>query len=251
MSKPLQEDQNKPVRLAKAMADAGLCSRREAERWIEAGRVTLNGQPQTTPAVTVTPDDEVLVDGKPIQNKPEQPRLFLYNKPSGIICSAVDPEGRPTVFDKLPKRLPRLVLVGRLDLNSEGLLLLTTDGALAGQLMHPSTNLERTYKVRFRGDLSAANITELGKGVEIEGIQYRPAKVKIVGDTKGGSNSWAEVTIHEGKNREIRRLFNHFGLQVNRLIRVKYGPFELGNLDTNGLQEISTAELNKFMQSLG
>jgi len=142
---------SKPIRIAKAMADAGLCSRREAERWIEAGRVVLNGKTLDTPAVTVTEADDIQVDGNPLQNKPDQPRIFLYNKPSGIICSASDPEGRPTVFEKLPKKLPRLILVGRLDLNSEGLLLLTTDGELAGTLMHPSTNLERTYKVRFRG----------------------------------------------------------------------------------------------------
>lgn len=241
------------IRLAKAMADAGLCSRREAERWIEAGRVQLNGQLQTTPAVTVTADDEILVDGKPIGQKPEQPRLFLYNKPAGIICSAVDPEGRPTVFDKLPKRLPRLVLVGRLDLNSEGLLLLTTDGELAGKLMHPSTELERTYKVRFRGDLSQRHIEELGKGITIEGTHYRPAVVNMLetkASAKGGANHWAEVTLTEGKNREIRKLFNHYGLQVNRLMRIQYGPFKLGNIATNGLYEVPEAEMLKFVSSL-
>ena len=242
---------SKPIRIAKAMADAGLCSRREAERWIEAGRVVLNGKTLDTPAVTVTEADDIQVDGNPLQNKPDQPRIFLYNKPSGIICSASDPEGRPTVFEKLPKKLPRLILVGRLDLNSEGLLLLTTDGALAGTLMHPSTNLERTYKVRFRGDLTDAQIKELGEGITIEGIHFRPAKVKLLGTTRGGSNNWATVTITEGKNREIRRLFNHFGLQVNRLIRLQYGPFELGDLTTNALKEIDQATVNNFIKTLG
>lgn len=241
----------KPIRIAKAMADAGLCSRREAERWIEAGRVVLNGKTLDTPAVTVTEADDIQVDGNPLQNKPDQPRIFLYNKPSGIICSASDPEGRPTVFEKLPKKLPRLILVGRLDLNSEGLLLLTTDGELAGTLMHPSTNLERTYKVRFRGDLTDAQIKELGEGITIEGIHFRPAKVNLLGTTRGGSNNWATVTITEGKNREIRRLFNHFGLQVNRLIRLQYGPFELGDLTTNALKEIDQATVNNFIKTLG
>jgi 23S rRNA pseudouridine2605 synthase len=242
--------QTNKIRLAKAMADAGLCSRREAERWIEAGRVELNDKPQTSPAITVSAADKVVVDGVEIGQKPEKPRLFLYNKPSGIICSADDPEGRPTVFDKLPKKLPRVVLVGRLDLNSEGLLLLTTDGAFAGQLMHPSTNLERTYKVRFRGDLKPEYVEALAKGITIDGTHYRPAKVVLLGD-KGRSNHWAEVTITEGKNREIRRLFNHFGLQVNRLMRIKYGPFELGDISTNGLLEIPEADVLKFMKTLG
>ena len=243
--------QTDKIRIAKAMADAGLCSRREAERWIEAGRVVLNGEKLETPAVTVTETDEILVDGKPLQSKPETPRIFLYNKPAGIICSASDPEGRPTVFDKLPKKLPRLILVGRLDLNSEGLLVLTTDGALAGKLMHPSTNLERTYKVRFRGDLSDVQIKQLADGITIDGTHYRPAQVNLLGTTRGGSNNWATVTITEGKNREIRNLFNHFGLQVNRLIRLQYGPFELGELPTNGLQEIDEETVHEFLKSLG
>lgn len=242
---------SKPIRIAKAMADAGLCSRREAERWIEAGRVVLNGETLETPAVTVSAEDDIQVDGKPLKGKPEQPRIFVYNKPSGIICSASDPEGRPTVFDKLPKKLPRLILVGRLDLNSEGLLVLTTDGELAGTLMHPSTNLERVYKVRFRGDLTDDQIKQLADGITIEGINYRPAKVNLLGTTRGGSNNWATVTITEGKNREIRKLFNHFGLQVNRLIRLQYGPFELGDLTTNALKEIDAATVNKFIKTLG
>lgn len=240
----------KKTRLAKAMADAGLCSRREAERWIEAGRVHLNGVLQTSPAITVTEADTILVDGQELGQKPVTPRLFLYNKPAGIICSAADPDGRPTVFDKLPKKLPRLVLVGRLDLNSEGLLLLTTDGALAGQLMHPKTNLIRTYKVRFRGELTADYIQRLSQGVTIERMHYRPAKVVLLED-KGSSNHWAEITITEGKNREIRKLFNHFGLQVNRLLRVQYGPFVLADLATNGLREIPVAEVTSFLKKLG
>jgi len=241
--------QTTKIRLAKAMADAGLCSRREAERWIEAGRVQLNGVVQTSPAITVTAADTVVVDGQVIGQKPSQARLFLYNKPVGVICSASDPEGRPTVFDKLPKRLPRLVLVGRLDLNSEGLLLLTTDGALAGTLMHPETSLIRTYKVRFRGELTADYIQRLAKGVTVEGVHYRPAKVVVLED-KGRSNHWAEVTITEGKNREIRKLFNHFGLQVNRLVRVQYGPFTLADLATNGLKEVPVTDVTAFLKTL-
>jgi 23S rRNA pseudouridine2605 synthase len=230
----------KPERIAKRMAAAGLCSRREAERWIEAGRVVVNGVQLDSPAHTVTLADEIIVDGIPLpQQAPTQ--VWLYHKPVGVVTTARDPQGRPTVFEQLPADLPRVVTVGRLDLNSEGLLLLTNDGELAEQLMHPRNELPRTYKVRAHGALPADLGARLAQGVTIEGIRYRPMTSKIQAGT--GQNHWLELTLHEGKNREIRKVLNHFGLQVNRLIRTSYGPFHLAKLAAGAVVTAPSAKL--------
>ncbi len=226
------------IRLAKAIADAGICSRRQADKLIAEGRVHLNGNLQTSPAITVTDADHIEVDGTPLPRTDILPRLFMYHKPAGIMCTTDDPQGRPTVFDKLPKNLPRLILVGRLDLNSEGLLLLTTSGELAGKLMHPDSNLERAYKVRFRGYLTDKTIETMRNGVTIDGMHYRPMDVEVLKGNEESANQWAIVTLTEGKNREIRNVFEYFSLQVNRLIRLSYGGFELGNMPTNKLMEV-------------
>lgn len=233
-------------RLAKAIADAGICSRREAERRIEAGRVQLNGKVQTSPAINVSGTDTVLVDGNTINWTDKKRRVFAYNKPAGIICANTDPEGRPTLFDTLPKNTPRLVLVGRLDLNSEGLILLTNDGAFAGELMHPKHELERVYKVRFRGDLTREKRAAMAKGPTIDGVHYRRVDVRPQKQASEGSNQWAEVSLHEGKNREIRKVFEHFGLQVNRLMRLSYGGISLGSLTTKALRELTPEEVKQL-----
>lgn len=240
-----------PRRLAKAIADAGVCSRREAERRIEAGRVELNGQAQTSPAINVTEKDEVKVDGRPLNLGLKDLRVFAYHKPSGVICSATDPEGRPTVFETLPKNTPRLVLVGRLDLNSEGLLLLTNSGEFAGKLMHPKHKLERVYKVRFRGDLDDDTLKDFAAGPTVEGVRYRTIKVTPTKKSSPGANKWAEVTLLEGKNREIRRVFEHSGLQVNRLIRTAYGGISLGDLSTKALRELTPEEVSLLQKKVG
>lgn len=236
------------LRLAKALAQAGLCSRREAERWIEAGRVHLNGKKQTSPAVNVTHNDTILVDGKPLPNTQEK-ALYIYYKPPGVICTANDPQGRKTVFDALPKNLPRLMLVGRLDLNSEGLLLLSTDGGLAGELMHPKNKLERIYKVRFRGEFTPEVQQQLTSGVVVDGMHYQP--FKILNHKEGtGTNNWAEISITEGKNREIRRVFEHLGLQVNRLIRTSYSGITLQSMLPGQWRKLSKAEAKPLLELL-
>lgn len=243
-------------RLAKAIADAGVCSRREAERRIEAGRVTLNGQAQTSPAINVEATDKVTIDGRPVKWKDKPLRVFAFHKPTGLVCSNTDPEGRPTVFDKLPKNAPRLVLVGRLDLNSEGLLLLTTSGEFAGELMHPKNQMARVYKVRFRGDLTPEVTATMAAGHEIDGVNYRPVEVKLTNtastaDRQQRANQWAEVRLHEGKNREIRKVFKHFGLQVNRLIRLAYGGVSLGDLPPGKLMELPAETVKALQIQLG
>ena len=225
----------KKERIAKKMAEAGLCSRREAERWIMAGRVTVNGKKLDTPACVVGDDDVVLVDNKPLKSK-EKTRVWLYHKPVGLVTTARDPQGRPTVFEKLPKSLPRVISVGRLDLNSEGLLLLTNDGGWARKMELPSSHLERTYRVKVHGNLTGEVLSRLSKGVKIEGVQYAPARVVI--EKKQGTNTWIRITLTEGKNREIRRLMAFFGLKVAKLIRISYGPYELGDLKAGEVKEV-------------
>lgn len=225
------------MRLAKRMADAGLCSRREAERWIEAGRVVVNGTAITTPATLVMPEDEVAVDGTPIGGASAE-RVFLYHKPAGLLTTHRDPQGRQTVFDTLPKSLPRVVSVGRLDLDSEGLLLLTTSGALARRLELPCTGLERIYRVRVRGTPTPRAIAQMANGLVVEGVRYGPIQVRLETEKATGVNRWVEVTLTEGKNREIRRVFEHFDHRVSRLIRVSYGPFALGNLKPGEVREV-------------
>ncbi len=225
----------KKERIAKVMAAAGLCSRREAERWIESGRVIVNGDVLTTPAKTVDGNDRILVDGKPLAGKQER-RLWCYHKPAGVMTTHRDPQGRPTVFDKLPPQLPRVVSVGRLDFNSEGLLLLTTDGGLARELELPARGWKRRYRVRVHGKVTPEIVGRLQKGVKIEGVSYAPCQIEI--ERQQGTNTWVIMTLTEGKNREIRRMMSFFGLEVTRLIRVSYGPFQLGNLAVGAVREV-------------
>ena len=228
----------KKERIAKKMADAGLCSRREAERWILSGRVQLNGKVLETPACVVGDEDTVLVDGKPLAQK-SQTRVWMYHKPAGLIVSAHDPQGRSTIFEHLPKNMPRVISVGRLDINSEGLLLLTNNGAWARKMELPANGWERTYRVRVHGVVSGEMLGRLGKGVKVDGVQYAPCQVEV--ERKQGTNTWLKMTLHEGKNREIRKLMKFFGLEVSRLIRISYGPYQLGTLKPDAVQEAPCA----------
>src|SRR5215831_6282126 len=227
----------KTERIAKVIARAGLCSRRDAERWIDAGRVSVNGTTLTTPAFTVGAGDAILVDGKPLP-RAEAPRLFLYHKPLGLVTTARDEKGRATVFSNLPSGMPRVVSVGRLDLNSEGLLLLTNDGGLARYLELPANALKRRYRVRAHGTIRAADLARVAKGVTIEGIHYGPIDAKLE-RAQTSSNTWLVVTLQEGKNREVRKIMAHLGLEVSRLIRTAYGPFELGDLPPGAATEVA------------
>lgn len=228
-------DTPKGERIAKRLARAGLCSRRDAERWISQGRVAVDGKVLTTPAVVVTEASEITVDGKPIP-EPERPRLFRYHKPSGLVTTTRDPQGRPTIFERLPPGLPRLVSVGRLDLTSEGLLLLTNDGELARHLELPSTGWLRRYRVRAFGAVDEKALRTLAHGVTIDGVAYGPIEARL--DRTQGSNIWLTLSLREGKNREARRVLEHLGLKVNRLIRIAYGPFQLGELARGQVEEV-------------
>ena len=232
----------KGERIAKVVARAGVCSRREAERYIEQGRIAVNGQVLTSPAVTVLPTDKITVDQKPLPEK-EKTRVWRYHKPAGLITSHKDPQGRPTVFDSLPETLPRVISIGRLDFNSEGLLLLTNDGELARRIELPSTGWVRRYRVRIHGEMTPDIMEKLAQGICIDGIRY--AGVQVVVDKKQGSNTWLTVSLKEGKNREIRKLMEFFDLQVTRLIRIAYGPFQLGTLPEGGIDEVKTKVLTE------
>jgi 23S rRNA pseudouridine2605 synthase len=229
-------------RIAKAIARAGLCSRREAEAWIAAGRVAVNGAVITSPALNVTAADKVSVDGKALPTR-ERTRLFLYHKPAGLVTTHADPQGRPTIFQALPKHLPRLISVGRLDLNTEGLLLLTNDGGLARVLELPATGWLRRYRVRAHGRITQAALDALRGGVTIDGIRYGAIDATL--DRVQGANVWLTFAIREGKNREVRNVLDHLGLKVNRLIRVSYGPFQLGDLPEGEVEEIKTRHLRE------
>ena len=229
-------------RIAKVIARAGLASRREAEAWIAAGRVAVNGATISSPALNVGPADSIVVNGEPLPRR-ERTRLFLYNKSRGLVTTNSDPQGRPTIFAALPKHLPRLISIGRLDLNTEGLLLLTNDGALARVLELPATAWLRSYRVRAYGRVTQEALDGLKRGVTIDGIRYGAVEATL--DREQGSNVWLTFAIREGKNREVRNVLRHLGLQVNRLIRVSFGPFELGALEDSAVSEVETSELRK------
>lgn len=224
-------------RIAKVIARAGICSRRDAERLIGEGRVKMNGKVLTTAATNVTAKDVILIDGQPLPQK-EATKLWRYHKPGGLVVSNHDPQGRPTVFEKLREQLPRVVSIGRLDINTEGLLLLTNDGELARFLELPATGWLRKYRVRAFGHVDAASLEKLAKGVEVDGVRYGPIEAKI--ERVQGDNTWLTIAIREGKNREVKRICEHLGLQVNRLIRTAFGPFVLGELPRGGIEEVPT-----------
>lgn len=244
---------HKEERIAKRIARAGLCSRRDAERWILEGRVSVNGKVLDTPAFLVSDNDQIVVDGKSLQSKAET-RLWLYHKPAGLVTTHKDERGRETVFDKLPADLPRVVSVGRLDLNTEGLLLLTNDGALSRYLELPSTGWSRKYRVRVKGRIQTDRLKALEKGITVEGVRYGSIKVQV--DQSGeGANSWLTLSLKEGKNREIRRVMEAINLKVNRLIRVSYGPFDLGKIERGAVskvpEKVLKAQLAKFFKEQG
>lgn len=232
---PSSDEAAKPERVAKVIARAGLCSRRDAERWIEMGRVNINGKPLITPAMTVLPTDIVEVDGKPLPER-EAARLWRYHKPAGLVVSHRDEKDRASVFDKMPEDMPRVISIGRLDINTEGLLLLTNDGALKRQLELPSTGWLRKYRVRVNGTPEDHTLEPLRRGVVSEGEKFQAMEVAF--DRQQGANAWLTVGLREGKNREIRRAMDEVGLKVNRLIRISYGPFRLNELRPGEVEEV-------------
>ena len=229
-------------RIAKRLARAGLCSRREAEAWILAGRVAVDGKVLDSPAFTVTAASRIAVDGKPIPES-QPTRLWRFHKPTGVLTTTRDPQGRPTVFDDLPRNLPRVIAIGRLDFNSEGLLLLTNDGELARRLELPATGWVRRYRVRVMGQVNPARLAGLERGAEIGGVRYGPIRAHL--DRQLASNAWLAISLAEGKNREVRRVCEHFGWPVQRLIRVAFGPFQLGNLPTGAVDEVPAKALRE------
>ncbi|HEX8432225.1 MAG TPA: pseudouridine synthase [Longimicrobium sp.] len=233
--------------MAKLLARAGIASRREIERMIEDRRIALNGAPVETPATLLTSLAGVTVDGTPVK-APSAARLFAFHKPAGVLTAERDFSGRPTIYDRLPKDLPRMIPVGRLDFNTEGLLLLTNDGELKRQLELPSSLVERTYRARAFGEVSQEQLEELITGVEIEGIRYGQIDANLERST--GRNQWIEMRLTEGKNREVRRVLEHLGLEVSRLIRTAYGPFYLGDMPPGSLLEIPQHQLVEFRKGL-
>ena len=227
-------------RIAKRLARAGLCSRRQAERWIAEGRVEVDGRRLASAAHVVGEGSVITVDGRPLPAAGPA-RLWRYHKPRGLITSHRDPEARPTVFEHLPDELPRVISVGRLDLDSEGLLLLTTDGDLAAKLQSPRTGWRRCYRARVYGVLDEARLAYLAQGLSIEGVEYGPIEATL--ERRLGRNAWLVVSLREGRNREVRRALAHLGLAVNRLIRTAYGPFELGRLRPGRLAEVAPETL--------
>jgi 23S rRNA pseudouridine2605 synthase len=222
-------------RLAKIIARSGFCSRRDAEKLIADGRVTLDGEPVSQQGTRGREDQTIAIDGRPLK-QPEPTRLWRYHKATGLVTTHRDPQGRPTVFEKLPDRLPRVVSVGRLDINSEGLLLLTNDGAFARQLELPAAGWERKYRVRLFGRISQADLDKLALGTTIDGVRYGPVIADL--ERARGHYAWASVSLKEGKNREVKRLMESLGCKVARLIRVQFGPFHLGQLEPGHVEEI-------------
>ncbi len=222
-------------RIAKVLARAGIASRRDAERMIQAGRISVNGTKIDSPALNVTDADRITVDGKPLA-EPEPPRIWLYHKPLGLVTTARDEQGRTTIFDGLPPEMPRVMSIGRLDINSEGLLLLTNDGGVKRRLELPSTGWLRKYRVRINGRPEDRAFEPLRKGLTIDGERFQPMEVSL--DRQQGANAWITIGLREGKNREIRRAMEELGFPVNRLIRISYGPFQLGTLKPGAVEEI-------------
>lgn len=248
---PPSADRPDGDRIAKLLARAGIASRREIERMIADRRVAIDGKPVDTPATFLTDLKGVTVDGKPVA-APEPTRLFAFHKPTGLITAERDPMGRPTIYsalvNALPKRTPRLMPIGRLDLNTEGLLLLTNDGELKREMELPSSGIPRIYRARTFGDVTQEQLEELIDGISIDGVNYGPIDANLERST--GRNQWIEVSITEGKNREVRKVLEHLGLQVSRLIRTAYGPFELEDLPRGRVREIRKHELGKFRSRL-
>jgi 23S rRNA pseudouridine2605 synthase len=224
-----------PTRIAKTLARAGLCSRREAERWIAAGRVKVNGKVLASPARDVGKGDYIEVDGQPLPARAPT-RLWRYHKPKGLVTTHRDPQGRPTVFENLPSGLLRVISVGRLDFNSEGLLLLTNDGTLARHLELPATGWRRRYRVRAHGRIKQADLDKLKDGVEIEGVRYGAIEATL--DSVQGTNVWLTLALREGKNQEVRKILHNLGLEVNRLIRISFGPFQLMSLEPGAIEPV-------------
>lgn len=248
---PPSADRPDGDRIAKLLARAGIASRRKIERMIADRRVAIDGKPVDTPATFLTDLKGVTVDGKPVA-APEPTRLFAFHKPTGLITAERDPMGRPTIYsalvNALPNRTPRLMPIGRLDLNTEGLLLLTNDGELKREMELPSSGIPRIYRARTFGDVTQEQLEELIDGISIDGVNYGPIDANLERST--GRNQWIEVSITEGKNREVRKVLEHLGLQVSRLIRTAYGPFELEDLPRGRVREIRKHELGKFRSRL-
>ena len=246
MSEKDDDSRSKGERIAKRIARAGLCSRREAERWIAAGRVAVDGRVLDSPAFAVLPHHRIVVDGRPLAES-APPALWRYHKPAGLVTTNRDPQGRPTVFERLPPDLPRVISVGRLDLTTEGLLLLTNDGDLARFLELPSTGWTRRYRVRVNGRPDEAALARLAEGVTVAGIRYGPVHARL--DRRQGANAWLTMSIREGKNREIRKLCAHLGLTANRLIRIGYGPFQLGKLAAGAVEPVPERVLRQQLSN--
>jgi 23S rRNA pseudouridine2605 synthase len=239
---PIEAGQPSEERIAKVIARAGIASRRDAEAMIAEGRVTLNGEVLSSPAINVKPEDRITVDGEPLPAK-ERTRLWIFHKPRGLVTTARDPQGRPTVFESLPEEMPRVVAVGRLDINTEGLLLLTNDGGLARVIAHPDTGWLRRYKVRAHGEITQEQLDILREGITIDGIDYGPIEARL--DRIQSDNVWLTMGLREGKNREIKTILEHLGLAVNRLIRLSFGPFQLGDLEPGLVEEVRTKVLRE------
>lgn len=241
----MKHQANKGERIAKIIARAGLASRRESEKLILDGRVKVNGKTINSPALNLTKNDVIEVDGK-LLLPPEQTRLWIYNKPVGLVSTSKDEKNRPTIFDNLPKELPRVVSIGRLDLNSEGLLLLTNDGELKRRLELPSTGWLRRYRVRVKGKLKDSMLEPLRHGIFVEGTYFKPMDVSF--DRQTGANAWLSIGLREGKNREIRKALGFVGLSVNRLLRISFGDFELGTLKKGEVQEVRLSRVKNLLK---
>ena len=245
-AKPVEREDG-PQRIAKLLARAGIASRREIERMIEEGRIALDGKVLTTPATLLEDLKGVTVDGKPVR-PPAAARIYRFYKPAGVLTAASDPKGRPTIYDRLPAGLPRLIPVGRLDFNTEGLLLMTNDGGLKRQLELPATGVRRVYRARAFGAISQDQLEQLAEGVTIEGVRYGSIDANL--ERRTGRNCWIELALTEGKNREVRNVLAYLGLQVSRLIRIAYGPFTVEGLTPGGIAEVPREDLFRFRQTL-